>query len=70
MSGTVETNCLVLTDEDNPTERIVMRFVNGEFQTIKQTITEVTIFEMRLVANTQIMMETSRKCTGILNMRF
>ena len=38
---------------------------------LKQKITaEVTKFETRLVVNTQIMMDTSRKCTGILNMRF
>ena len=36
----------------------------------KYGITGVTKFEMRLVANTQIMTETSRKCTRILNMRF
>ena len=43
---------------------------NNNHQKFKNGKSEVTKFEMHLVANTQIMMETNRKCTGILNMRF
>jgi hypothetical protein len=42
---------------------------NNNHQKFKNGKAEVTKFEMHLVANTQIMMETNRKYTGILNMR-